>query len=112
MFAQTARHTPHVRVTGYSPDSGNTWRVIQVPRRSVCHIQPIAFGANETPSHDGLSGTTSRRGNYELRSVTSIDQDGDAAEAHLLVDCVRLTNNLGAEKARLASFSCVGRAGQ
>jgi hypothetical protein len=51
-------------------------------------------------------------GNYELRSVTSIDQDGHGAEAHLLVDCVRLTNDVGAEIARLASFSCVGRADQ
>lgn len=48
-------------------------------------------------------------GEYELQTITSIDPACPGAEAHLLIDSVRVTDGRGTEKQRLASLSCVGR---
>jgi hypothetical protein len=48
-------------------------------------------------------------GEYELRTITSVDSSCSGAEAHLLIDCVRVTDIFGTETRRLASLSCVGR---
>lgn len=48
-------------------------------------------------------------GPYELRFATSVDPDNSGAEAHLLVDSVRVVHRSGYEVTRLASLSSVGR---
>jgi len=48
-------------------------------------------------------------GEYELRTITSIDPTCPGAEAHLLIDSVRVTDALGSEARCMASLCCVGR---
>jgi hypothetical protein len=59
--------------------------------------------------NDSLSFTIPATGHYELRFITSVNPADPGAEAHLLVNDVRLGDARGDVVSRLASLSCVGR---
>ena len=60
-------------------------------------------------SRESLSLPIFAPGEYELRTITSIDPACPGTEARLLIDTVRVTDVFGTETLRLASLSCVGR---
>ena len=70
------------------------------------NAQQLRIGSR---SREPLSLSILAAGKYELRTITTVDPMCPGAEAHLMVDSVRLTDAFGAEKRRLASLSCVGR---
>jgi hypothetical protein len=77
--------------------------------RTVGNSGPAAPQLIGSNIREAVLSTIPVAGYYELRTATSIDPTCPGAEAHLLVDRVRVVNSLGIESVQLASLSCVGR---